>query len=287
MRVKRKYTKKAKFHTTKRKYTKKVRFHTTKGLQTSKPVNKNSSVQRPKKRLMTVKPLKPVKAFNALNKTNNVKPAQRMSLLGSLKPTPPQIYTYSPIRGTSNGPKYPSSSLNDFQRSVLHVNHSKQYLNYESDHEPALDVLQKKLLAVNTQLIETEEQKLELEKRVIIIKQRKIELERKLLNYVPRRRVLTRIEHLPIIDIEGQDNNNKDGGSVEQGAKIQGWVRVQDIPTPSGNGAQGCPQVRFLSQPENGGLMDHTYTSTEVSVTVRYTGRAIHRRHSGEATQDC
>ncbi|XP_069141754.1 serine/arginine repetitive matrix protein 2-like isoform X2 [Argopecten irradians] len=113
--------------------------------------------------------------------------------------------------------------LTEYQRSLLHVNHSKIYMNYETDNEPALDVLQKKLLAVNTQLIDTEEQKLELEKRIIIFKQRKIELERELLNYQPKRRVLTRVEQIPVVDL-----TNKVHNGIHQGAKIEGWMALPE-----------------------------------------------------------
>ncbi|XP_060073474.1 uncharacterized protein LOC132553260 [Ylistrum balloti] len=177
---------------------------------------------------LTVKPLKTDSVKNkSVTNTSTVPSNEKQNRCPSIVASDvnnraclsnPRIYNVTPTKRSNV--QFPV--LNEFQRSLLHVNHSKTFLNYESDCEPALDVLQKKLLAVNTQLIDTEEQKLELDKRIIIIKQRKIELERQLLNYQPQRRVLTRVERVPVIDMVNDQQSD-----IEHGAKILGWVAVE------------------------------------------------------------
>ncbi|OWF53194.1 hypothetical protein KP79_PYT11517 [Mizuhopecten yessoensis] len=185
----------------------------------------------------------------------------------------PTIFNVTPSKGSNA--RYPM--LNEYQRSLLHVNHSKHLLNYECDREPALDVLQKKLLAVNTQLIDTEEQRLELDKRIIIFKQRKIELERQLLNYRPQRRVLTRVEQIPVINMA----NDQQSG-VEHGAKIQGWVSVADnlvkIPncSPSLKNCERKPEVQ-TSGPLHSRARSSADDSKDVKKTKKVTSRSEKR----------
>ncbi|XP_033744538.1 uncharacterized protein LOC117330390 isoform X13 [Pecten maximus] len=192
----------------KRKYSKNGMYHQQ---ATQFKIRRSKFKEKTHEKKLNVKPLKaePPKQKNVSKSCQD----RRSSTSNVNSP----VYNVTPRR--RNNAIFPM--LNEFQRSLLHVNHSKTLMNYESDCEPALDVLQKKLLAVNTQLIDTEEQRLELDKRIIIIKQRKIELERQLLNYQPKRRVLTRVEQAPVVDMV----NNQESG-IEHGAKIRGWVAV-------------------------------------------------------------